>query len=166
MCLSTRFFFGFSSSNKSYFSFCSHVFFWKIAHGYAKLTQTIHVVLHSIACLVMLSLIVFASLNQSQYFPKDRVHCEYYCTECNHGVHSNTKHCNRCGICVDGFDHHCVWLNVCIGKRNYKLFISTVLSSCMSLAYIITMQSLAFGNEANSEGSKYNKALHLKIKVS
>ena len=32
-------------------------------------------------------------------------------------------HCNMCNNCVQEFDHHCVWLGTCIGKKNYALFI-------------------------------------------
>jgi hypothetical protein len=30
---------------------------------------------------------------------------------------------------VDGFDHHCIWINNCIGKYNYKVFIGMILTA-------------------------------------
>ncbi|XP_065914325.1 palmitoyltransferase ZDHHC11-like [Dysidea avara] len=38
----------------------------------------------------------------------------------------DTKHCRICNKCIDGFDHHCVWLNNCIAARNYRPFLVTL----------------------------------------
>ncbi|XP_050681068.1 palmitoyltransferase ZDHHC1 [Leptidea sinapis] len=45
-----------------------------------------------------------------------------------------TKHCGLCNKCVYRFDHHCKWLNSCVGKRNYAAFIG-----CVTTALIISL---------------------------
>ena len=37
-----------------------------------------------------------------------------------------SRHCNLCGRCVDRFDHHCPWVNNCIGRKNFVWFYSFV----------------------------------------
>ena len=34
----------------------------------------------------------------------------------------------RCDRCVNHFDHHCKWVNNCIGQKNYKSFILCLIS--------------------------------------
>lgn len=31
-------------------------------------------------------------------------------------------HCHTCGRCVEQFDHHCPFINNCLGYRNHKYF--------------------------------------------
>lgn len=60
------------------------------------------------------------------------------CHLCNITISSQrTKHCSVCNKCVAVFDHHCKWLNQCIGQRNYLPFFGSVLTAiAMSLAYV------------------------------
>ena len=44
------------------------------------------------------------------------------CTICKLSVQMKTKHCMVCNRCCSDFDHHCKWLNNCIGKVNYHHF--------------------------------------------
>lgn len=43
-----------------------------------------------------------------------------FCETCNIYKPPLTSHCSRCKKCVKEMDHHCPWLNNCIGKNNYK----------------------------------------------
>ena len=49
--------------------------------------------------------------------------------------------------CVHVFDHHCKWLNQCIGRRNYSAFCVTVTTAIlMALSYIGTYSTLVHHN--------------------
>jgi len=58
----------------------------------------------------------------------DDSHLEYFCELCGYYVKDDTKHCKKCNNCCDTFDHHCIWTNCCIGKRNYKSFLILIFS--------------------------------------
>lgn len=50
------------------------------------------------------------------------------CEECSPCITKpRVKHCMTCGKCTEDFDHHCRYLNVCIGGRTYKPWFCFVL---------------------------------------
>ena len=56
-----------------------------------------------------------------------------------------TKHCAVCNKCVDVFDHHCKWLNQCVGKRNYPWFLGSVVTSIVMALLYACMASAIIG---------------------
>ena len=48
---------------------------------------------------------------------------ERKCDTCNIMRPPGTSHCKMCDNCVIGFDHHCVFISNCVGKRNRKYFV-------------------------------------------
>ena len=48
-------------------------------------------------------------------------------------VRKFSKHRRSCDKCVDSFDHHCRWLNNCVGHKNYVTFISLMAISVVWL---------------------------------
>lgn len=59
------------------------------------------------------------------------------CGACRSRVNELSRHCLICDKCVVDFDHHCQWLNNCIGEKNYRTFrwliASTALLVCLQL---------------------------------
>ena len=48
---------------------------------------------------------------------------KHYCFKCCVHTTDDLKHCSICDKCCKEFDHHCFWLNNCIGVNNYMKFI-------------------------------------------
>ncbi|KAF2279746.1 zf-DHHC-domain-containing protein [Westerdykella ornata] len=74
---------------------------------------------------------------QMRLYPYDRVlfYPEVTCKTCNLLKPARSKHCRICKTCVARMDHHCIWVNNCLGRGNYRWFLALLLSTGILLAY-------------------------------
>lgn len=54
------------------------------------------------------------------------------CPVCLTNKGKASTHCNRCSCCVQGLDHHCSFLNQCVGGGNRRLFVIFLCVACVS----------------------------------
>ena len=47
---------------------------------------------------------------------------QYSCTRCLALKAQRAFHCPDCDICVERFDHHCIWIGKCVGGGNLRCF--------------------------------------------
>ena len=64
---------------------------------------------------------------------KQERNLDYFCFFCRNLWSSSTVHCMTCGKCVEGFDHHCSFVNNCVGFRNHGPFLTFLIVSAFYL---------------------------------
>ncbi|ORY46571.1 zf-DHHC-domain-containing protein, partial [Rhizoclosmatium globosum] len=64
-----------------------------------------------------------------------------YCRKCNAFKPPRTHHCSVCKTCVLRMDHHCPWLNNCVGFYNQGYFIRFISSVGFAASYCLGLYS-------------------------
>ena len=66
-----------------------------------------------------------------------KIHPCEMCPDCLVLRTPRSRHCAICNRCVERFDHHCPWLNNCVGIRNNNAFLMFLMSLTLCLLAII-----------------------------
>ena len=81
---------------------------------------------------------------------------EQLCPICKIIKQSKTKHCIICNKCIENWDHHCYWLNICINKETYNFFIWFIITLFILILFnIIIFMSLLFNIKVFSNSLNY-----------
>jgi palmitoyltransferase len=59
------------------------------------------------------------------------------CPECEIIRTTRSRHCVICNSCIERYDHHCPWINNCVGIKNHNLFVLYLLLQIVSI--IVTL---------------------------
>ncbi|KAI9313561.1 DHHC palmitoyltransferase-domain-containing protein, partial [Dichotomocladium elegans] len=78
----------------------------------------------------------FSKLNRSFHI-RDSTWTLRYCETCQIYRPPRASHCRQCDNCVEVEDHHCIWLNNCIGKRNYRPFFVFITTASLLCLFVI-----------------------------
>lgn len=58
------------------------------------------------------------------------------CLECVRRKPKRSYHCDICQVCIPQYDHHCTWINNCVGKKNIARFMFFIVFLVLSLGLI------------------------------
>jgi palmitoyltransferase len=69
---------------------------------------------------------------------------EKFCKKCNFEKINRSKHCIICDKCIEKFDHHCVWINNCVGAKNLKYFYYFIFMHWVLVTYASVLSCAIF----------------------
>ena len=75
---------------------------------------------------------------------ENKYYINNYCPYCKCQKTIKVKHCHICKKCIDGFDHHCNWIDNCIGEKNIGRFIFFILIVITNLIFSYYIAFKAF----------------------
>lgn len=60
------------------------------------------------------------------------------CPDCETVRTSRSRHCAVCHRCVERFDHHCPWVNNCVGVKNHNYFLCYIATQLLIILVAFT----------------------------
>ncbi|KAK7105270.1 palmitoyltransferase ZDHHC3-like [Littorina saxatilis] len=100
----------------------------------------------------------FSDMHSSQP-PKENADGWTVCMKCETYRPPRAHHCRICRRCIRRMDHHCPWINNCVGEYNQKFFIQFLFYVGLLSAYAMTLVIVSW---LLDPGIK-NEAKHIKL---
>ncbi|CAD8051416.1 unnamed protein product [Paramecium sonneborni] len=78
------------------------------------------------------------------------------CSECLIKKPERSRHCEFCKQCIVVYDHHCPWVNNCIGANNYFIYFFFISMIWINLIHILIVNSIFIGQEYTKSNQIYS----------
>lgn len=79
------------------------------------------------------------------------------CRRCKSYKPQRAHHCSVCRRCIIKMDHHCPWVNNCVGIGNHKFFLLFVFYTFLSCIYSMTLVILRFMTCMGARGPHHQR---------
>ena len=93
---------------------------------------------------------------------ENKMNINEYCPYCRVKKSQKVKHCHLCKKCIKGFDHHCNWIDNCVGENNKVLFLCFVGITLLNLIFNLFMGINALNAAKGSQKENINNNAILK----
>ncbi|CAH0560695.1 unnamed protein product [Brassicogethes aeneus] len=87
---------------------------------------------------------------EKEHLSHEDIHsgCDWtICNRCDTLRPPRAHHCRICQRCIKRMDHHCPWINNCVGERNQKYFIQFLIYVGILSVYAITLVVISWLTE-------------------
>ena len=83
------------------------------------------------------------------------------CKKCIHPKPPRTHHCSVCDKCILKMDHHCPWINGCVGHFNHRYFFLYMVSMVLGCFYVMLFGFEIFYDEIMNPSLKENQEFYI-----
>lgn len=77
------------------------------------------------------------------------------CPDCKVIRTPRSRHCSVCNVCVERFDHHCPWINNCVGANNHNNYLFFVI-----YAWIFALLVMCIAMDVMGRGASKNPSMN------
>ena len=90
---------------------------------------------------------------------ENKMNINEYCPYCRIKKTNRIKHCHICKKCIKGFDHHCNWIDNCVGENNKKRFLIFVAITLLNLMFNVCVGFIDLKNSNLSKNKTDNNGV-------